>query len=248
MHPDLERLIALQRISSATEDARRRLAEEPDRQKILEARLEEARMRVTAARERLTACQTMRRSIEKDLAVHQGRLSKFRDQLMAVKTNVEYQAMQKEIEFAQHEVKQLEDRILELMLEADDLGAAVKSAELDLASEQKKVDSDRHALAAELSELAQALERLTRERAELVGQVNQQALAMFETVSRRRNGIAVAEARDGVCTVCHVRLRPQVFNEVRRNAEIIQCDSCNRVLYFVPRPAPAAEAAGQSTP
>ena len=58
-------------------------------------------------------------------------------------------------------------------------------------------------------------------------------------VSRRRNGVAVAEARDGICTICHVRLRPQVFNTVRRNLEIIQCDSCNRILFFVPVPAPA---------
>src|SRR6516165_11951024 len=108
MHPDLERLIALQRINSDTQDAQRRVGEEPERQKALEVRLEEAGRRVATSRERLTVSQASRRAIEKDLAVHQGRLSKFRDQLMVVKTNVEYQAMQKEIEFAQHEVKQLE--------------------------------------------------------------------------------------------------------------------------------------------
>ena len=51
---------------------------------------------------------------------------------------------------------------------------------------------------------------------------------MFELVSQTpSNGVAVAEARDGICTICHVRLRPQIFNTVRRNEEIIQCDSCN---------------------
>jgi predicted nucleic acid-binding Zn-ribbon protein len=42
----------------------------------------------------------------------------------------------------------------------------------------------------------------------------------------------MAEARDGICTICHVRLRPQVFNNVRGNEEIIQCDSCQRILYW----------------
>ncbi len=56
--------------------------------------------------------------------------------------------------------------------------------------------------------------------------------------------VAMAEARDGICTVCHVRLRPQVFNTVRRNEAVIQCDSCQRILYFVtPVAAPAAETA-----
>ena len=49
---------------------------------------------------------------------------------------------------------------------------------------------------------------------------------------QRRNGLAVSEARDGMCTICHVRLRPQVFNNVRRNEAIIQCDTCQRILYF----------------
>jgi predicted nucleic acid-binding Zn-ribbon protein len=248
MHPDLERLIALQRINSAAHDADRRLAEEPERHKLFEARLEESRLKVAATRERLTTCQSSRRAIEKDLAVHQGRLSKFRDQLMVVKTNVEYQAMQKEIEFAQHEVKQLEDRILELMLESDDLTAAVKAAEVDFAAEQKKVEADRRAFAEELATLKASLVGLANERAKVVSELDPHALTIFETVARRRNGVAVAEAREGVCTVCHVRLRPQVFNEIRRNAQIIQCDSCSRILYFVPAPSPSAEASGQSAP
>src|SRR4051794_22780864 len=123
MNPDLQHLISLQRIDSAIHDAEQRLAEEPARNRAFDARLEEAKLHVAAARERLAQSQNVRRDLEKDVAVHQGRLSKFRDQLMSVKTNVEYQAMQKEIEFAQHEVKTIEDRMLELMLEADDLTA-----------------------------------------------------------------------------------------------------------------------------
>ena len=128
MNPDLERLIALQRLDSAAIEAQRRLAEEPERQKAFEGRLDAARQRSASAKERLGENQNARRAIEKDVAVQQGRLSRFRDQLMAVKTNVEYQAMQKEIEFAQAEVKKLEDAMLERMLEADDLTAELRNS------------------------------------------------------------------------------------------------------------------------
>jgi predicted nucleic acid-binding Zn-ribbon protein len=238
MHADLERLIALQRLDSAAQDARRRLAEEPARQKLLDDRLEAAREKVAAAEARLSDNQQSRRAIEKDLAVHQGRLSKFRDQLMAVKTNVEYQAMQKEIEFAQTEVKAFEDQILELMVEADDLTDAVKRAKAELAAEQKAVDADRQVLRSELAALQSSLDRLLDERPRLTAALAPQVLATFETMARRGNGIAVAEAREGICTICHVRLRPQVFNTIRRNDQIMQCDSCHRILYFV-APAPA---------
>jgi uncharacterized protein len=240
MNADLERLIALQRIDSATDAARRTLTDEPEHEKVLAARLEAARQHVADAKERLAANQTARRAIEKDVALHQGRLSKFRETAMAVKTNQEYHAVQKEIGFAQTEIKSLEDNVLELMLEADELTSVLKKAEAALASEQKAVDADRCAMTAEHAELQTSLDRMSGERAELVGALDTQVFATFEAVSRKRNGVAVAEARDGICTICHVRLRPQVFNTVRRNESVVQCDSCNRILYFVPVPAAAA--------
>jgi len=237
MNADLQRLIDLQRIDSLTHDGQRRIASESDVQRQLDARLEQARQHVASAKDQLAQNLTARREIEKEVAVHQTRLSKFRDQLMAVKTNVEYQAMQKEIAYAQTEVKALEDRILERMLEADELGASVKGAEADFASAQKAVEADRKALASEMAALTTRLEELGAERRLLVAAVDPAVLATFERLADRRQGVAVAEARDGVCTICHVRLRPQVFNTVRRNEAIIQCDSCNRILYFVSAPA-----------
>jgi predicted nucleic acid-binding Zn-ribbon protein len=237
MNSDLERLIALQKLVSATHDAERRLAEEPDRQKALDARLEAARQHVAVAKQRLADNQNARRAVEKDVAVHQGRLSKFREQAMAVKTNQEYHAVQKEIAFAQGEIKTIEDKILEFMVEADDLTATVKRAEAELTSEQKTVDADRRTMATELADMKASLDRIAVERAEVVRGLNSQVLAIFDLVLRRRNGIAVAQARDGICTVCHVRLRPQVFNSILRNDQIIQCDSCQRILYYVPAAA-----------
>jgi predicted nucleic acid-binding Zn-ribbon protein len=156
---------------------------------------------------------------------------------MEVKTNREYQAMQHEIEIAQNEVKALEERILERMLEADDLAAIVKRVEGELSAEQQKVGAERREMAAEHAELTASLAKNAADRTALVAAIDKQVLAIFDLVSQRRHGVAVAEARDGICTICHLRLRPQVFNNIRRNDEIIQCDSCQRILYFVPKAA-----------
>jgi predicted nucleic acid-binding Zn-ribbon protein len=240
MHPDLERVIALQKLVSAEHDAVRRLADEPERQKALDARLESARQALAVAKERVTENQNKRRAIEKDVAVHQGRLSKFRETAMAVKTNQEYHAVQKEIGFAQGEIKILEDQILELMVEADDLASVVKRSEAQLATEQKDVEGERKAILSEMAGLKSSLEKLATDRAAVVRDLNPNALGIFELISRRRNGVAVAAARNGICTLCHVRLRPQLFNTVLRNDQIVQCDSCQRILYYVPAAAPAA--------
>jgi uncharacterized protein len=240
MNPDIERVIALQHLDSVVHDAERRLAAEPEREKEFEARLESARERLAAARSRLTESQSARREIEKEVAVHQGRLSKFRGQLMEVKTNREYQTIQHEIEIAHNEVKALEEKVLERMIEADDLAATVKHTEAELAGEQQAVESDRRKMVAENGDLRASIERISTERLTLVAAIDKKVLAMFELVARKRNGIAVAEARDGICTICHVRLRPQVFNTVLRNDQIVQCDTCNRILYSMPKPSPVA--------
>jgi predicted nucleic acid-binding Zn-ribbon protein len=246
MNADLERLIALQKLDNTADAARKQLAAEPEHERVLEARLEAARQEVAAAKDRVAVNKSARAALEKDVAVQQGRLSKFREQAMAVKTNQEYHAIQHEITFAQTEVKKIEDSILERMVENDDLTAGLKAAEGKLAAETKAVDADRKTMKAAHGDMEASLQRIVAERSSLIGSLDRQVLTTFEAVARKRNGVAVAEARDGICTICHVRLRPQVFNTVRRNEEIVQCDSCNRILFFVPVktavPAPDASA------
>jgi len=242
MNADLERLIALQKLDSTGDAARKKLAAEPEHEALLEARLETARQHVAAAKERVAANKNARAALEKDVAVQQGRLSKFRETAMAVKTNQEYHAVQHEITFAQAEIKKIEDAILERMMESDDLAAALKASEAQLAAETKAVDAERKTGSAAHIEMQATLERIAVERAALIAGLNKEALATFEAVSRKRNGVAMAEARGGMCTVCRIRLRPQVFNNVLRNDSILQCDHCNRILYYVPVPAAAATA------
>jgi predicted nucleic acid-binding Zn-ribbon protein len=245
MHPDLEHLIQLQDLDLAADRARRRIADLPAAQQAHEARLAERAAILAALKGRHAAGQSARRETEKELAAVQGRLSKYKGQLMEVKTNKEYQAMQKEMSAAEHEVRAHEDRLLEHMEYAETFAAELKAAEASLKTEQSEVARDLKALDAERADLERELARVLAARAEVVARLSRDVLALFERVAHGRKGIAVAEARDGLCTLCHVRLRPQKFNEVRRNDGLHQCDSCTRILYYVP-PAPTGGAARTS--
>ena len=74
---------------------------------------------------------------------------------------------------------------------------------------------------------------------------NKGAIETFQRIAKVR-GTAVARAEGERCTVCQVRLRPAVFAEVRKNESLVQCDSCNRILYFVAPQAPKAPEAPQA--
>ncbi len=67
-------------------------------------------------------------------------------------------------------------------------------------------------------------------------------LAEYQRILQRR-GTALSEAKDGACTMCHVKLRAQVYVDVKRNDTIITCSSCSRILFFnAPPPQGALEA------
>ena len=239
MFPDLERLIQLQHLESTIEESKRTIAAHPGRLAATDVRLNVAKEALEAARQRLKDNQDARRALEKDAALFQGRLTKFKDQLSAVKTNREYQAMQHEIATAQQDLGAAEEKVLERMMDADAIMADVKKAEATLAAQQKDADAERKALAEELAATQRTLQDTTTKRAALVKELEPRLLVLFEHVSRMRKGVAICTAtRDGLCSVCHVRLRPPVFQQVRHNDSIIQCDSCQRILYYVPPPAP----------
>jgi predicted nucleic acid-binding Zn-ribbon protein len=240
LNPDLEHLIHLQELDIAAERHRRRVADIPVLQSALDARLAERTGALEAVKARIAASHAARREVEKDLAAVQTRLSKFKNQLMEVKTNKEYQAMQKEMSVAEQEISDFETRMLERMEEADALAIELKAAQTALTSEQAEISRDRQRLETELTTVDDDLKRVSEERTRTAALIGSDLLALFDRVAHGRRGVAMAEARDGLCTVCHVRLRPQIFNQARRNTDIVQCDSCTRILYFVPVASAAA--------
>jgi predicted nucleic acid-binding Zn-ribbon protein len=243
MSPDLQRLIKLQQLESTIADARATIASHPQRLADADTRLNESKQAVDTVKARLKENQEARRNLEKDVAVYQGRLTKFKDQLSLVKTNKEYQAMQHEIATAQSDLGAVEEKMLERMLEADAIAADVKRAEGVLAARQKEIDAEKKALTAELASVEASLKQASESRAELVKDLEPRLMSIFEQVARARKGVAVSSAtRDGLCSLCHVRLRPPVFQQVRHNDTIIQCESCHRILYWIPPPPPIEHA------
>ena len=238
MLPDLERLIRLQHLDNATVETRRTVAAIPERMTALDERLRASRTRVEDARRRQGEARKSRRDVEKRLGEVQARLSRFKDQLMAVKTNKQYTAMQHEIATAEEEVARLEDTVLEHMLEADELDAAVDGAERADREEAEAVERERGELTERRARMERELAGASDERTRLTESISSESLRLFESIAGQRQGLAVVEARDGHCTVCNVRLRPQVFNQILLNTALIRCESCLRVLYHDPNRAP----------
>jgi predicted nucleic acid-binding Zn-ribbon protein len=242
---DLERLIQLQDVESRAAVASKAIAEAPGRIAALDALLQSATTALATAKQSLVTNHTTRRSIDNDLISAQQREGKYKDQLMAVKTNEQLHAMQHQIKSVGDEVGQHEERVLVNMMEADEITATIKKAEAALKAAQSKVAAERSAIESEAKTHHATVAECAIEREQLVSAMNNKgAVETFQRIAKVR-GTAVARAVDERCTICQVRLRPAVFAEVRKGESLVQCDSCNRILYWIPPGAPASPSPAQ---
>jgi predicted nucleic acid-binding Zn-ribbon protein len=243
MHPSLEHLIRLQQLETDAGERKRRLADLPARVTEAEAAVAAAKTARDGVAAQVTENTASRRAADKELAVVQGRLTKYKDQLMEVKTNKEYTTMQHEIATAEEGVRTFEDQILTLMMGADELAAALKAADAAVAAEERKASAVRGDVEAERGKLETELAGLTTTRAGIEQKMSAEYVRLFNDGVATRRGVAVSPIRDGHCQACQVTVRPQQIMQARKGDEIVLCESCKRILY-VPPPAPAATAPG----
>jgi predicted nucleic acid-binding Zn-ribbon protein len=231
MNVDLDRLIHLQRLETELKRVESELAEIPRQRSDLEETLRLERGRLDSVREALAACQKSRRHHEADLQDLETKRSKYKGQLMEVKTNKEYTAMLHEIETVEREIRSREDQILVEMERTEELTAGVKREEglFKLAEEHHRAEG--RTLDEKTKALTKQLEGLRKDREGVASTISEDVLVLFDRVARLR-GVAVAEAKDGMCQVCHVKLRLQLYVDLKRNEEIVQCPSCSRILYY----------------
>ncbi len=240
MIPDLDGLIRLQAVESDLRRTDNELSQVPGRQAELEARLAAERGRLDTLKASLDASQKSRKREEGALQDLEAKRSKYKGQLMDVKTNKEYTAMLHEIEGVEREIRGREDVILAEMESAETLAADLKKEEDVFRKEEARHKQDVAALEGQRSALAARREKLASERAEVEATLSAEVRELFHRIAKLR-GVAVAAARDGRCQECHLLLRLQMYSELKRNDAITQCPQCNRILYYEP-PTPPVEA------
>jgi predicted nucleic acid-binding Zn-ribbon protein len=233
MNQDLQTLIELQRLDTAIAELEAEVESLPHRIAQVESTLSEHMAAVEASKARLAENQRGRRKRESDISAHREKISKYKGQVFEVKTNEQYKALLHEIEFHEAEIRKIEDAMLSEMIDSESLEKELREAEKSLAAERTRTEK----------EIAEARQRQQRDetelrsaraaRADVQGRLAIPLYETYERVAKFRKGIGVAEVRDGTCGACHVRLRPQAYADTRMNTQIVICESCGRILYFV---------------
>lgn len=229
---ELQRLIRLQELDLKIVELKEKSQQIPHQLELLDQSLETTRRHFEDSHQRTEEEHRQRRLLEGEVEMLRQKLSRYKDQLMEVKTNREYQAMLHEIANVEGEIRRQEDQILEGMLAADEWEQNVREARRRVEETEKQVAAQRQELAAFARQSEEEITRLQGERPRLLEQIPSLLVGQYEKIAAARRGVALAEARDQSCQACHVKLRPQLFNDLKLNRSIITCESCNRILYY----------------
>ncbi len=240
LHPDLKAVIELQQVDLKIAELNAQIDDRPVQIQTLESQLNEFIHAHEERKQRLSQNQKERRDLEGEIQIVQARIAKHKDQLYQVKTNEQYRAMLKEIEGEETNIHGVEDQILEKMLEAEQLEKNIHDAAERLESEKARVAKEVADLRALRQKDVDDREDLLARRKQLETAVSDSVRLIYERVRKMRRGVALAEVRDGSCAGCNVRLRPQVYNEVRASESLLTCETCSRILYYV-EPPPTTE-------
>ncbi len=233
MLPDVQNLIALQQADREILRLKEEISALPKRVAAIEERLAGTRALLEKAKAAVKADEASRRKYESGIQDQQQKISKYRDQSLAVKTNEQYKALLHEIQFAEQDIRAHEDKILELMVNAEIREKDVKAAEATLKAETAEIEKEKIEARQRTAEDEKQLAEWNAKRDTARDGVDADLLRQYDRVAKHR-GTGLSEARDHKCLACQVMLRPQTYNEVRASTHVVTCESCQRILYYDP--------------
>ena len=233
MLPEIENLLHLQDADKKSAACRTKSPNFPNASPLSNTSWPDTKLQLEKAQAAVKADEAARRKYDTAITDLRGKISKYRDQSLAVKTNEQYKALLQEIQFAEKEIAENEDKILELMVNADARDKEVKAAQAELKAEAAEIEKEKEEARQRTAEDEKQLTEWRAKRDQMRAGVNEDLLRHYERVSKFR-GSGISEVRDHKCMACQVMLRPQTYNDVRTGQQTVVCDSCQRILYFNP--------------
>ena len=219
MLPDIASAVRLQELDIRLTELSKEIASLPKHIAEIEKKLESHQRKLDADRAALSANQKDRKKFEGDIQMQEQKISKLKDQMLQAKTNDQYKAFQHEIEFCETEIRRAEDRILDLMAESEALDKNVKAAEAALKAEKAQVEAEKQQARERTEADQKAVDELKPRRKSIVASMTPGVYRNYERI-RSRRGVAVAEVIDGRCSVCHIAVRPQYLQDLKRGEQV----------------------------
>jgi predicted nucleic acid-binding Zn-ribbon protein len=230
----LKRLLRIQDLALEIRRARAVAEGAPARIEEIEARFRERNAEYVAIQARHDELDKDQKTRTQSLTELEESRRKFTDQLMQVKNQREYAAVLKEIDAVKAHAAEHEDAVLKAMDELETLSSDLDGRASHIQEERAKVATEVADVEREAALASEEAAKAEADRTAIEVELPRDLVDAVRRVEEARAGIFLARAESQVCQSCYVRIRPQVFQEIKMAARIHSCGNCRRFLYYEP--------------
>jgi predicted nucleic acid-binding Zn-ribbon protein len=198
----------------------------------IRAQIDADKKALEESKKELIQAQLQRKEKEVDLETKEGEIRKHTAELNSIKSNDAYRAMMGEIDKSKEGKSQLEDAILQLMDKVDQANRAWKERESAAkASEGGRLQQIQDLEAKQKSSEEQQAQK-QKERDELAASYGPKVTAGYERQRKGKSGAVIVPIRGEQCAGCHMRVSPNLVNEIKRGQTVNYCEHCQRIVYL----------------
>jgi hypothetical protein len=226
-------LIELQKVDNEIQTLEELKGDLP--QKVKELRDEQTALteQSDSQKKELEDTKLARLSRDGELKSFQEQLNKYREQLYAVKSNREYDAITLEIETIEQKIDEAETEILQYLEKEEKLTESIKNFDSQLGLLKDNLFTKEKELQNKIVVTEGQYQTLQGKRSELLKQTKRPILATYERIRKVRGRQTVVDLNKYACRGCHSAIPPQKAMEIRNMDQLILCESCGRILVYL---------------
>ena len=230
MQESLNTLFQMQQIDQQLYELERLKLDIPAKIDDLNRAYAEAENRLLEREEYLENLQKNRRQCERDVEASQVQIQKYQGQLLSVKSNKEYDALQHEIQAQKTSVSVHEDTIIELMTEIEVVSEELEQLKAEAERQKERITEDRDALQQQLATVDEDVLVKLDERKRVQMRIEDRILKVYDRIRKGRRRDVVVSVKKGACGGCFHIIPLQQISEIRRMNRLMTCESCGRIL------------------
>jgi len=218
--------IEIQAKQTALADVETRLGESEE--------LEEKRQEVEEQRHRLREAQKKQREAEWAVEEVRVKIQPVEEKLYGgtVKIPKELVGLQHDVDSLKARQRELEDRDLEAMSVVEEVERGLAETERRLSDMDAEWQAEQESLRQQKDDLQREIQELEQRRSSQAATIDAEMIRQYDVLRALHQGRAVAKVERGICQGCRITLPMHVLQRARRANHLVQCTSCERILYL----------------
>lgn len=230
MNPQIRTLLEIQELDKEVLELNRQLGLYPQIWEDVKKKLTGRKEAAEAAEKALEKHHKERKRVEQKLRILADDHRKFETQQRAVKTNREYEAINKQIDGVRTRIAQLEEQGLALLSRDEEVEKAIGTTREEAKKYEQFALTEKDRIRVQFNEKKGRLKDVEEARKQVLGRVDADLLVVYERVSKRHPGSAVVPVLQKSCGGCHFAIPSDVLVKVHEQTTKAFCPNCSRIL------------------